>query len=46
LLELFVLRDVVLDLEAVLEDNFEAFNDLDDVIILLDRQISLLLELA
>ena len=38
LLEFLVLGDVILDLEAVLEDHFEALDNLHDVVVLGDHQ--------
>ena len=43
LLELLVLRDVVFDLQAVLEDDLEALDDLDDVVVLRDDELLSLL---
>ena len=38
LLVLLVLTHVVFNLEAVLEDDFETFNDLNDVVVLGDEE--------
>ena len=46
LLELFILIHPILDLEAVLQDHFEALDNLHNVIVLRDYQLSILFQVS